>query len=286
MMMSHADATTSIMLGNNTTKMDADDDHALVQLLPKVELHAHLNGCIREETLFELAKERGVTLNEHHFYSSSHQLPSSTSDDHSMYNVRPRSLQDCFDMFSEMPKCVTDLNALRRITREAIQDFCQQHVCYLELRSTPKQLLVRHGEEEIADKFMYCKTLLTTLKEFEEQDEDRYQLELKNGGRSPRLPMVCRFLVAIDRSQSDKMAMEHVQLALELRKVYGDRVSGVDLGGNPTKVSLVLIKYEVFRLDARDLTFLLRRQNNFADFRDAFQAARDAGLKVTIHCGR
>lgn len=28
--------------------------------LPKIELHAHLNGCIRGTTLLELAAERGV----------------------------------------------------------------------------------------------------------------------------------------------------------------------------------------------------------------------------------
>eukprot|EP00957_Ditylum_brightwellii_P059473 4515111-Ditylum_brightwellii.AAC.1 len=33
-----------------------------VDLAPKVELHAHLNGSIREETLLDLARERGVTL--------------------------------------------------------------------------------------------------------------------------------------------------------------------------------------------------------------------------------
>ena len=32
-----------------------------IQNAPKVELHAHLNGCIRETTLFELAKERNVS---------------------------------------------------------------------------------------------------------------------------------------------------------------------------------------------------------------------------------
>jgi adenosine deaminase len=42
----------------------AHDEHyqfVLLEALPKVELHAHLNGCIRKAPLFELAKDRGVT---------------------------------------------------------------------------------------------------------------------------------------------------------------------------------------------------------------------------------
>jgi adenosine deaminase len=41
----------------------ADDElyQALLRI-PKAELHAHLNGCVRETTLFELAAARGVEL--------------------------------------------------------------------------------------------------------------------------------------------------------------------------------------------------------------------------------
>ena len=34
----------------------------LVQRLPKVELHVHLDGCLRPETMLELAREQGVPL--------------------------------------------------------------------------------------------------------------------------------------------------------------------------------------------------------------------------------
>jgi adenosine deaminase len=40
---------------------------SFVDRIPKIELHAHLNGCVRESTLLELAKERGIQLSEHHF---------------------------------------------------------------------------------------------------------------------------------------------------------------------------------------------------------------------------
>lgn len=200
--------------------------------LPKVELHAHLNGCIRETTLFELAKVRGVTLNEHHFSEQP-----IVGGDHSMYNVRPRSLQDCFEMFAEIPKCVDDLASLSRITTEALEDFAEHQVAYLELRSTPKNLLVTSGGMEQADKRIYCKTILECMQNFEKKELLRFESEVATKRSTlPRLPMVCRFIVAIDRSGSTDDAEEHVDLAEFLRNEFGDFVVGVDLGGNPTKV--------------------------------------------------
>ena len=38
------------------------DIETFCKRLPKVELHAHLNGSIRESTLVELARERNVQL--------------------------------------------------------------------------------------------------------------------------------------------------------------------------------------------------------------------------------
>lgn len=207
------------------------DLHDFIKRLPKVELHAHLNGCIRETTLFELAKERGVNLSSRHFAEE----PS--ADDHSMYNVRPRSLQDCFDMFAEIPKCVDDLVALSRITTEALEDFGRHHVVYLELRSTPKELLVQTGGTEIADKKRYCLTIINAMRDFESREKKRYNNERASEVPSPLLPMVCRFIVAVDRSESVEDALEHVQLATTLRKEQTESIVGVDLGGNPTKVS-------------------------------------------------
>jgi adenosine deaminase len=236
---------TSASTADAAAAAAADDDmNDFIINAPKVELHAHLNGCIRESTLFELAQERSVTLSDHHFAAPSTTASSPLSDhSHSiMYNVRPRSLQDCFDMFAEIPKCVNDLKSLRRITLEALADFASHHVVYLELRSTPKQLLRKTGgESELADKRTYCMVVLEAMKDFEQKEQERFARETAAAAAAqpnnqPRLPMISRLLVAIDRSQSVEDADEHVELAKSLRHDYGDRVAGVDLGGNPTKV--------------------------------------------------
>lgn len=223
-----------------------------------MELHAHLNGCIRESTLFELAAERNVTLSDHHFCQSD----TFSSSPGSMYNVRPRSLQDCFNMFAEIPKCVNDLVSLRRITSEALDDFACHHVAYLELRSTPKRLkrdYQQTHETKICTKKEYIETIVSVMKEFELREQARFEQETINDA-SPRLPLIPRFIVSVDRSASIDDAMEHVQLAIGMYQSGNEYIVGVDLGGNPTK-------------------------NDFRDYESAFRLARDAGLKVTIHCG-
>jgi len=234
MMSDHTDDSTEI----NSSYLN------FVKRLPKVELHAHLNGCIRETTLFELAKERSVALKEHHFLDSQERHTTdgdynenSDVDELSMYNLRPRSLKDCFDIFIEISKCVDDVPALERITMEALNDFAEEHVAYLELRSTPKCLLEKSGGTKRISKHTYCTTILDCMMRFQSAETARFVAESSNvGGDLPRLPMTCRFIVSVDRSQSIEDAYEHVRLAKKLREEFNDLVVGVDLGGNPTKV--------------------------------------------------
>lgn len=224
--------------------------------MPKVELHAHLNGSIRETTLFDLARERNIQLQTHHF--SSDPIPGA---DHSMYNVCPRSLQDCFAMFAEIGKVVDDLPAIRRVTQETLQDFAEDGCVYLEIRSTPKQLLVKSGTPDLATKRTYCETILQIMHQFQKEEEDRYNREMQSVDRTslPRLPMVCRLIVSVDRSNDVQAGWENIHLAIELKKQNPDLVVGVDLGGNPLK-------------------------RDFAEFRGCFRKAREHGLSVTLHC--
>lgn len=293
--------------------------------LPKVELHAHLHGCIPSDLLHQLAVERGVTLPRQYFGDSSGSATASSlktttamerttsTASHCMYNVRPRSLQDCFDMFSALPLVVNDLVALRRITRACLHHyFALHHTAYVELRSTPKRLLLDFrtanssaaktsnasssssssvNPDHLCTKQQYVETIIRVMREFEREEEIRYRNEMEQqqkdycgdsdgeGWMLPvvRLPMVCRFIVSVDRSQSLLDATENIELAIRLKQqqqqhplhqddsdekhsnnVYNNYVVGVDLGGNPTK-------------------------NDFRDFEALFDQARAAGLKATIH---
>lgn len=63
--------------------------------LPKVELHAHIGGCIRPQTFMELAVEKGVDLDKVDFY-----------------NV---TIETAFEFFKIMSSLVQDLKTLQKV---------------------------------------------------------------------------------------------------------------------------------------------------------------------------
>jgi adenosine deaminase len=238
--------------------MDPDELRSYVHRIPKVELHAHLNGCVRDFTLFELARERNLVLSEHHF--SEDDFKDDTISH--MYNSKPRSLVDCFDIFVQVTQVVGDLEALKRITREALEDFASHHVAYLELRSTPKRLKRTWDGDEVTSKRDYIETILSVFQEFEQSEQDRYEQEKSQDHATNhcRLPLRARLLVSIDRSKTAIEAQENVDLAIHFHERGNMYVVGMDLGGNPLK-------------------------NDFRDFEAILGQARRAGLKLTLHCG-
>ena len=88
-----------------------DNLHTYCKHLPKIELHAHLNGSIREHTLVELATERCVTTLPANFLL--HEAKHHDADMEALlFNSKPRSLKDCFDIFAVIPQCVNDLRGM------------------------------------------------------------------------------------------------------------------------------------------------------------------------------
>jgi adenosine deaminase len=95
--------------------------------LPKAELHAHLDGSLRPETLLELADAAGV------------ELGVSTPD-----GVRDlmlvRDAQDLDDYLSRFVVTVTVLrtaHALARVADELVRDAAAENIRYLEVRFCP-----------------------------------------------------------------------------------------------------------------------------------------------------
>lgn len=237
--------------------------HNFCKHLPKVELHAHLNGSIRQHTLVELANERSVTLPAIFLlHEAEHHDPDREA---LFFNTKPRSLQECFDIFALIPKCVNDLTALRRITHEVLEDSANDNTAYIELRTGPKVLLRDHrsAEAQHCTKKQYVETIISIMQEFERIDQQRYQHELKKKktiGGFVRLPLIPRLIISVDRSGSLDQAIENIALAIEMSRSGQKIIVGVELGGNPTR-------------------------NDFRMFEPAFEMARKEGLPIAIHCG-
>ncbi|RVX08094.1 Adenosine deaminase-like protein [Vitis vinifera] len=162
--------------------------------MPKVELHAHLNGSIRDSTLLELAKalgEKGVIL---------------FSDVEHVIRKNDRSLNEVFKLFDLIHIITTDHTTVTRITKEVVEDFASENVIYLELRTTPKR-----NESIGMSKRSYMEAVVKGLRAVDAVDVNFAPHYLGEG--------------------NDIYAMETVKLALEMRD---QGVVGIDLSGNPT----------------------------------------------------
>ncbi|XP_010276027.1 PREDICTED: adenosine deaminase-like protein [Nelumbo nucifera] len=216
---------------------------------PKIELHAHLNGSIRDSTLLELARvlgEKGVI----DFAGVEHVI-----------KKNGRSLPECFKLFDLIHVLTTDHATVTRITKEVVEDFAAENVVYLELRTTPKK-----NESIGMSKRTYMDAVIKGLKAVDTVDvaftpsqtspENSVTL-ISDACKTTKKKIYVRLLLSIDRRETTSAAMETVQLALEMRDLG---VVGIDLSGNP-----VVGEWE---------TYL-----------PALKFTKEQGLHITLHCG-
>ncbi|CAD6222739.1 unnamed protein product [Miscanthus lutarioriparius] len=217
--------------------------------LPKVELHAHLNGSVRNSTLLELAKQlgdKGVIVFE---------------DVKDVIMKSDRSLPECFKLFDLFHILTTDHDTVTRVAKEVVEDFAAENVVYLEIRTTPK-----NNEAKGMTKRSYMDAVIKGLKEVEAVDVALFDSNFRTNetlnsklldGDAKKKKIYVRLLLSIDRRETTSAAMDTVNLAMEMKD---QGVIGIDLSGNP-----VVGEWE---------TYL-----------PALQHAKNLGIPITIHCG-
>ncbi|XP_075664116.1 N6-mAMP deaminase isoform X2 [Castanea sativa] len=172
--------------------------------LPKVELHAHLNGSIRDSTLLELARvlgEKGVIV---------------FSDVEHVILKNDRSLTEVFKLFDLIHILTTDHTTVKRITQERNDSIGMTKRSYMEA--------VMEGLRAVSPvdvAFAPHNVDAGSLRE---------SLPINDAGDGKRKKIYVRLLLSIDRRESTAAAMETVKLALEMRDLG---VIGIDLSGNP-----------------------------------------------------
>lgn len=111
-----------------TTATTMDDLDALLRALPKTDLHCHLDGSLRLETILELAAERGVVLPAHEPEGLARELHR---------GELCTSLEHYLRAFEVTLAVLQDEPALRRAARELVEDAAAEGVWYLEVRFSP-----------------------------------------------------------------------------------------------------------------------------------------------------
>ncbi|XP_068579600.1 adenosine deaminase-like protein [Cebidichthys violaceus] len=167
--------------------------------LPKVELHAHLNGSVSFHTIEKLIS-RKPHLNIEHGMTA-------------IGKGQRRTLEECFQVFKVIHQLVDSEEDILMVATDVIREFAADGVKYLELRSTP-----REEQNTGLTKKRYVETVIKAIKQCKSEGVD----------------IDVRFLVAIDRRNGAEVAMETVKLAEEFMLSTDGLVVGLDLSGDPT----------------------------------------------------
>lgn len=162
--------------------------------LPKIELHAHLNGSLSVSTIGKL-----VRLHKQSF-------PEEVVPPAAEIFQDPKSFDDGYAIFKCAQALVDHPEAVKLATSSVLKEFSEENVIYIELRSTP-----RHCEEKMT-KRQYIEAMIMAIKE---QND-----------------ITAKILISVDRRKSVDEANENVSLALEFHQEYPDIVVGVDLSGD------------------------------------------------------
>ncbi len=107
----------------------------LIQAVPKSDLHAHLDGSMRVETLIELAREQGVLLPSYEVAGMNELV----------FKPAFKNLHEYLLGFDYTCAVLLSFEAMERVAFEMAEDAIAQGVRYLEVRFAP-QRLVGSGE--------------------------------------------------------------------------------------------------------------------------------------------
>ena len=100
----------------------------VIHRLPKVDIHCHLDGCVRPRTMLELAREQGVRL-------PTWELPKLTRLLEA--GKRTKNLADYLKIFDYTLSVMQEKPALYRVAYELVEDAASENVRHLEVRYSP-----------------------------------------------------------------------------------------------------------------------------------------------------
>ncbi|KAJ5291702.1 Metallo-dependent hydrolase, partial [Penicillium angulare] len=195
--------------------MDIDKpvDSNFTKALPKIEVHAHLSGSISRQCLHEIWARKKASDPNFAIEDPLTLMPPGKVD---------YTLQTFFQVFSKLIyQLCDDLESLIYATNCVLEDFLNDGVRYLELRTIPRASPTTNITKED-----YLNTILTTIATFKSNPSHK--------------DLSVFLILALDRGNtSESEAREIVDLAIS-NKERG--VVGVDLCGNPTQGDVTIYR--------------------------------------------
>ncbi|KAH0284213.1 Metallo-dependent hydrolase, partial [Aureobasidium sp. EXF-3399] len=219
--------------------ISAKPDLAFTKALPKVELHAHLTGsiskqCLHDIWLAKISADAGLALEDPLIA-----IPSVKDGGIDVVSFFP-----IFDRYIYALVC--DEESIRHATASVLQDFADDGVCYVELRTTPRVIATAGINKE-----GYVSIVLDAMDDFAASQQNR--LDADATGKEKKLHV--KLILSIDRKNTLQEAMEVVALAAKYRD---QGIVGIDLCGNPTRKPI-------------------------SHLSPAFAEAKRLGLGITVH---
>jgi len=104
--------------------------------LPLIDLHRHLDGSVRLQTIIELAAQHGI------------EIPASdvaALRPHVVVQGKAAGLMDFIGRFRYLTAILHDLDACRRVAYENVEDARNEGIDYIELRFSPWFMAETHG---------------------------------------------------------------------------------------------------------------------------------------------
>ena len=173
---------------------------------PKVELHRHLEGSLRLDTMLDVARQHGITI------------PADVLRLSTLVQIQEQdkfTFQNFLGKFNTLRLFYRSPDVIHRITYEAIEDAAKDNVKYMELRFTPVALsrAERFPLHDVID------WVMTSTKD-----------------AAKKFGMIVRLIASVNRHESADLAEQVAWISAEY---ISDGIVGLDLAGNeaefPTK---------------------------------------------------
>lgn len=173
------------------------------KVLPKVELHRHLEGSLRVPTMMEIVRAHEMDVKNTGYLRPLVQV------DHQ----EPYTFENFLSKFGTLRLFYKSPDIIKRISWEAVEDAALDDVRYMELRFTPVALSRAEG-------FPMAQVVDWVIDSVHQAAE--------------HFQVMVRLIISFNRHESQELAREALDIALNRQK---DGIVGIDLAGNEADFS-------------------------------------------------